>query len=123
MGHSKKHYKSKKRGGNTLPNTVNYGSAENWMLDTVGNGNTQYNNVFSQNSPYPANYGNAIRGLQGQVAGKKNKKNKKTKKRRGGNLSQIINRAIVPFGLLALQQSYRKKKGGQKNEKKTRRHS
>lgn len=115
MGHSKKHLKSKKRGGNTLPTTtVNYGSAENWMLDTVGNGNTQYNNVFSQNSPFPGSHGNAIVGLQGQIAGKKYKK---TKRRRGGNLSQVINKAVVPFGLLALQQSYRKKKGGQKRKR------
>jgi hypothetical protein len=117
MGYSRKYFKSKKRGGYTLPNTVNYGSAANWMLDTVGNGNTQYNNVFSQNSPFPGTHGNAIVGLQGQVAGKKYKK---TKRRRGGNLSQVINKAVVPFGLLALQQSYRKKKGGKKG-KRTRR--
>jgi len=116
MRHSKKYSKSKKRGGNhnALPTTVNYQDAQNWMNKTVGSGNTQYNNVFSQKSPFPANYGNAIRGLQGQVAGKK------TKKRRGGNFGQVINQAVVPFGLLGLQQSFRKKKGGKK--RRTRRH-
>jgi len=50
----------------------------------------------------------------------------KTKSRRGGFLGSLINQAIVPFGILGLQQSY-KKKGGKhtrkaKGGKKTRRH-
>jgi len=116
MRHSKKHTKSKKRGGNNITptTTVDYGSASNWMLNTVGTENTQYDNVFSQNSPFPGTHGNAIVGLQGQIAGK-------TKKRRGGNLAQVINQAIVPFGILGLQQSFKKKRGGRRRRK-TRRH-
>ena len=118
MTHTRKHSKSKKRGGNAqLPDIKNYGSAQNWMLDTVGTGNTQYNNVFSQNSPFPATHGNAIVGLQGQIAGKKSRR----RRRRGGNLGQMVNQAIVPFGILGLQQSFRKKRGG-KRRKRTRRH-
>jgi hypothetical protein len=116
MRHLKKHTKSKKRGGNNHApsSTVNYRDAQNWMFDTVGSGNTQYDNVFSQNSPFPGTHGNAIVGLQGQIAGK-------TKKRRGGNLAQVINQAIVPFGILGLQQSFKKKRGGRRRRK-TRRH-
>ena len=33
----------------------------------------------------------------------------KTKSRRGGFLGSLINQAVVPFGILGLQQSYKKK--------------
>lgn len=36
---------------------------------------------------------------------------RKTKSRRGGFLGSLINQAIVPFGILGLQQTYRKKGG------------
>jgi hypothetical protein len=39
------------------------------------------------------------------------------KTRRGGFLGSIINQAIVPFGLLAAQQTYRKKNGGKRTLK------
>jgi hypothetical protein len=86
------------------------------MKATVGSGNQQYDNVFlsSRNS----SNSNGIVGLQGQRAGKRGGKRGGTKKRRGGYWSQVINQAIVPFTLLGLQQTYRRKKGGRK----TRRH-
>jgi len=51
----------------------------------------------------------------------------KTKSRRGGFLGSLINQAIVPFGILAAQQTYRKRRGGKKSRKskkgsKSRRH-
>jgi len=39
------------------------------------------------------------------------------KTRHGGFLGSIINQAIVPFGLLAAQQTYRKKNGGKRTRK------
>ena len=36
----------------------------------------------------------------------------KTKSRRGGFLGSLINQAIVPFGILGMQQSYRRKRQG-----------
>jgi len=41
--------------------------------------------------------------------------------RRGGYLGQIINQGIVPFGLLGLQQTYRRKKNGGKKSRKNKR--
>jgi hypothetical protein len=38
--------------------------------------------------------------------------------RKGGSLGSLINQAIVPFGILGLQQTYKKRKNG---GKKTRR--
>ena len=42
----------------------------------------------------------------------------KTKSRRGGFLGSLINQAIVPFSILGMQQSYkRKRRGGSKTRK------
>ena len=117
MKYSRRNRKSKRRGGN-VGTTVDYGNASNWMLNTVGTANQQYDNVFSVDSPFPA-HGNAIVSLDGKhYAGGKRRRNKKSKRARGGNLAQVINQAVVPLGLLGLQQTYRRKKGGNK----TRRH-
>ena len=46
----------------------------------------------------------------------------KPKSRRGGFLGSLINQAIVPFSLLGMQQTYRKKHhGGRKSRRNTRR--
>ena len=44
----------------------------------------------------------------------------KNKSRRGGFLGSIINQALVPFGLLAAQQTYNRKRSGGKKTRKTR---
>ena len=106
------HRKRSNRRGGGAANPASYDSASTYMRATVGTGNQQYNNVFE--SSKNSTNSNSIVGLQGQRAGKRGR----TKKRRGGYWSQVINQAIVPFTLLGLQQTYRRKKGG----KKTRRH-
>jgi hypothetical protein len=42
---------------------------------------------------------------------------RKVKSRRGGFLGSLINQAVVPFGILAAQQTYRKKRGGKHTRK------
>jgi len=42
------------------------------------------------------------------------------KTKRGGFLGSLINQAIVPFSILGLQQSYRKKRYGGKKTRKVR---
>ena len=101
-----------RRGGSGAANPSSYDSASTYMRATVGTGNQQYDNVFE--SSKNSSNSNSIVGLQGQRAGKRGG----TKKRRGGYWSQVINQAIIPFTLLGLQQTYRRKKGGRK----TRRH-
>jgi len=103
---------NRRRGGAGAANPSTYDSASSYMRATVGTGNQQYNNVFE--SSKNSSNSNSIVGLQGQRAGKRGG----TKKRRGGYWSQVINQAIIPFTLLGLQQTYRRKKGGRK----TRRH-
>ena len=120
MKYSRRNSKTKRRGGN-VGTTVDYGNASNWMLNTVGTANQQYDNVFSVDSPFPAK-GNTIVSLDGKhYAGGKRRRYKNSKRARGGNLAQVINQAVVPLGLLGLQQTYRRKKGGKKGSK-TRRH-
>ena len=103
---------NRRRGGASAPTPSSYSSASTYMRAAVGTGNQQYNNVFE--SSKNSSNSNGIVGLQGQRAGKRGG----TKKRRGGYWSQVINNAIIPFTLLGLQQTYRRKKGGRK----TRRH-
>jgi hypothetical protein len=74
------------------------GSPE-FMLKTVGDSNTQFRNVMDNNSQ-----SNVIVPLKGG-----------TRRKRGGfwgSMGSIINQAIVPFSILGMQQTYRKKSSG-----------
>ena len=87
---------SKRKGG--------YSSATTYMLSKVGNENQQWNNVFDQSRNHSQS--NAIVSLNGkQHAGKKRKTQK------GGFWNNLAT-AIVPFSILGLQQSFKRKKGG-----------
>ena len=121
---SRKHRSRKHRGG---------GGAADYMLQTVGTGDQQFNNVFDINSPLKAQ-GNEIVGLQGQntqwpadvginsaaaramTGGKRRRRG-----RRGGFLGPAINQAIVPLSILGMQQSYKKRRGGKRRTTKRRR--
>jgi len=106
------------RGGNGMSP---YSSATSYSSYVNGSENSQYNRVFSQAGPYAGVAGNMSIGAQGQnstMAGVPNanslaliqkagsRRRRHTKKRRGGFLGSVLNQAIVPFGLLGLQQSY-----------------
>jgi hypothetical protein len=43
---------------------------------------------------------------------------KRVKSRRGGFLGSLVNQAIVPFSILGLQQTYKKKRHGGKHTRK-----
>jgi hypothetical protein len=107
------------RGGFTgTAQPATYSDAQSYMLKTVGDQATQYNNTFQQsgtnNSEYPTE-SNAIRGLQGQVAGKRRRR--KMKKSRGGFLGSVVNQAIVPLSLFGLHKSFSKKYNKRPNNK------
>jgi hypothetical protein len=42
------------------------------------------------------------------------------KSRKAGSLGSLVNQAVVPFSILALQQSYRKKHGGRRTRRRGR---
>ena len=110
--HSRRH-----RGGAGAPNPSSYSSAAGYGLAVNGTANAQYNRVFDQSGEYGKYQSNAIIGEQGQRAGSRRGG---SRKRRGGLWGQIINQAVVPFSILGMQQSYKRKRSG---GRKTRRHS
>jgi len=89
------------RGGANAPNPSQYSSASTYMESAVGSMKTQLNNVFGQNNNSQSN---EIRGLQGQIGGKKNKT------KRGGYWGQVVNQAVVPFALWGMQNRYNRHK-------------
>lgn len=120
----RRHRKRSMRGGSPYSSASTYGSYVN------GSENSQYDRTLSLTGPYANVPGNEIIGAQGQnstfvgapnaaslsliqSAGSRHKRHRRggrhTKKRRGGFIGQVVNQAIVPFGLLAMQQSYRRK--------------
>jgi len=122
-GASKKHRSHKRRmsrGGNSV-SVAPYTSAagyEKWML---GSENDQYGRVFDQGGPNNSQ-SNAIMANQNsgtlgylpyQRAGKKSRHSRRLSRRhkKGGFLGSVINQAIVPFGLVGLNQYYGKRRG------------
>jgi len=114
-----------RRGGST--------SAATYALETAGNSNTQWGNVFSNPQTMSAPTGNGLwsTDLAQNVAGQRIDPNlgkllqggKRRHSRKGGNLMGVVGQAAVPFGLLALQQTYGKRKhrkGGRKTRRRRR---
>jgi len=108
--HGRKH-----RGGSSA-NPSSYSSASTYGMAVNGSGDSQFNRVFGNGGN-----SNIITGVQGQNAGipatlaqkaggKRSTSGKRSKK--GGFWGQIINQAVVPFGILGLQQTYRRKRSG-----------
>ena len=104
------------------PSTFAAGGTEGaapYVLSQYGDGNTQWDNVFRASGPSP--YGNQLVNLQhagvtspamvpnpattappAATAGQKGG----SRRKRGGFMGGVLTQAIVPLGLLALQQSY-----------------
>jgi hypothetical protein len=100
-----------------------YSDAQSYVRSVVGTPNMQYNNVFGVNAK---GHPNTIHSLSGQMLGGKQRKSlrkslKKSLKKRGGMWGQVINQAIVPFGLLGMQQSYRRKNSNRSNTRRRQR--
>ena len=128
----------------------NYSSASTYGSYVNGSADSQYARVFDQTGPNGANQSNVIVGAQGQwshqpgvpsaqsmtlvqSAGKSrararsqararsaSRSRSQSRGKSGGFFGSVLNQAIVPFSLLAMQQSYRKK-GGRKTMKRGRR--
>jgi hypothetical protein len=116
-----------KRGGNG-----NYTSASTYGSYVNGSGNSQFSRTFDQTGPYANRMGTDYVGAQGQWFKQPHaptqqdlsliqSAGKRSRRKRGGLLGQVINQAIVPFGILGLQQSYRRHKRGGKYTRKYRR--
>jgi hypothetical protein len=117
--------RNRKGGNGNAPNPSSYSSATTYGMAVNGSGDSQYNRVFSNSSPDAKYPSNIIVGLQGQNLGYSPSTTQKAGSRRrkkGGFWGQIVNQALVPFSILGMQQSYRRKKNGGAKSKKHRRH-
>jgi len=113
----------KHKGGESQP----YSSAatyQNWML---GSENDQYGRVFDQSGPNTSQsnaiMANANSGSVGYLPYQRAGKGRRSSSRRGssrrggrrskkgGFLGSVVNQAIVPFGLVGLNQYYGKRRG------------
>ena len=115
--HRHRHRHGRKHRGGSSANPSSYSSASTYGMAVNGSGDSQFNRVFGNGGN-----SNIITGVQGQNAGIPATLAQKAggkRSKRGGFWGQIINQAIVPFGILGLQQTYRRKRSG---GGKTRRH-
>jgi hypothetical protein len=99
-------------------------SAATYAMNTAGNGQTQWNNVFNNSETMNAPTGNGlwstdltknvsggIRPLDATLGTLMQGGRRRKRTRRGGNLLEVVGQAAVPFGLIALQQAYSKRRG------------
>ena len=87
------------------------GAAE-YVLGQYGTGDAQWDAVFKTGNPAFGNqiinqqHPNSVQSMA-QKGGKRKSSSRRSK--RGGYWGQIINQALVPFGLLGLQNAYAKR--------------
>jgi len=120
--HRRSHRHGVKKGGN-------YSSASTYGSYVNGSGDSQFARTFDQSGQYGNRVGSEYVGAQGQWSqqpGSPSAQNlsliqsagRRSRKRRGGLLGEVISQAIVPFGILGLQQTYkRKRQGGRKSRR------
>lgn len=115
-----------KKGGYPSADPSTYSSASSYGVAVNGTEGNQYNRVFSQTGPDAQYPSNQSVGVQGQNLGYaptfSNQNAGSRRKKRGGFWGSIISQALVPFGILGLQQSYRKKRYGGSKSRKNRKH-
>lgn len=115
-----------KKGGYPAANPSSYSSATTYNMAVNGTGDSQYNRVFSTSGPdaqYPSNQSVGVQGQNlGYTPTVSSQKAGSRRKKRGGFWGQIINQALVPFGILGMQQTYKKKRYGGSKSRKHRKH-
>ena len=115
----------RQRGGSAetqaAPAPAPYSDGASYVYSNYGDGSTQWNNVFGPQST--STMGNEIVNLNhpqmvqaGVPQGGGRRRRGTRRGRRGGFFGNVVSQAIVPFGLLALQNKYsrslRHKRGG-----------
>ena len=125
--HSRRH-RSRSRGRGRARSLAggSYSSAATYGEYVNGSSGDQYNRVFDQSGAYGQLPGNVIIGAQGQNVPPASQvptssqlqliqKAGRRRRKRGGFLGEVVNQAIVPFTLLGMQNTYRRKKGGSRH--------
>lgn len=115
--------------------TVNYpgngGGGAGWVEGKYGNEDQQYNSVFDIGSK---TLGNSFEiappsqlptpqqlSLIQSAGARRRRRGRMTKKRGGFLMGEVINQAVVPFGLLALQNRYGRRKSRMNKSRRSRR--
>jgi len=126
--HSRRHRRSRARRsrGRSLAGGA-YSSASTYGEFVNGSGGSQWSRTMDQSGPYGQVPGNVIIGAQGQnvqpasMAPSQAQLNLASesqmggrRRKRGGFLGEVINQAIVPFALVGMQNTYRRKRGGRR---------
>jgi hypothetical protein len=121
--HSKRHSKKHQKGG--------YSSATTYGEYMAGSLPSQMSRTFDIGGAYGKIPGNALIGTGGQGStygsGMPNtsliqKAGGKRRRKKGGNLGAVISQAIVPFSLLGLQHTYKKRHHHHSGHKSRRHH-
>lgn len=109
-----------------------YTDGASYGMYVNGTGGSQWTRTMDQGGPYGGVPGNTIIGAQGQNIQPTSQMPTQSnlaliqkaggKRRRGGFLGEVINQAIVPFSILGMQQTYRRKKGGKRGTRKNCKH-
>ena len=121
----KSHRHGRKHRGGSAPNPSSYSSATTYGGVVNGSLDSQFNRVFSQTGMDGKYQSNTIVGAQGQNLGPSpsvaQRAGGRRRSKKGGFWGEVINQAIVPFGILGLQQTYgRKKRVGGKTHRRRR---
>ena len=126
---SRRHRRSRARSlaGGAYSSATSYGEYVN------GSGGSQWARTMDQGGAYGQVPGNVIIGAQGQNVQPANMSPSQAqlnlvsgsqmggrRRKKGGFLGEVINQAIVPFALVGMQNTYRRKRGGR--SRRTRRH-
>ena len=96
------------RGGGALPapSPSLYSSGSQYGTVVSGSPQSQFARTFENGPTSGMGQSNALTGVQGQLSVRAPQKGGRSRRKRGGLLGPVLNQAIVPFGILALQQSY-----------------
>jgi hypothetical protein len=122
----KSHRRGRKHRGGAAPNPSSYSSASTYGMAVNGTGDSQFDRVFSQSGMDGRFQSNTIVGAQGQNLGLPptlaQKAGGRRRSKKGGFWGEVINQAVVPFGILGLQQTYGKKRHSGGKTRRRRRH-
>ena len=117
----KSHRHGRKHRGGSAPNPSSYSSATTYGGVVNGSLDSQFDRVFGNGGN-----SNILTGAQGQNLGLPptvaQKAGGRRRSKKGGFWGEVINQAVVPFGILGLQQTYgRKRSVGGKTRRRRRR--
>jgi hypothetical protein len=107
----------------------NYSDGASYGMYVNGTGGSQWARTMDQSGAYGKVPGNTIIGAQGQNVQPSSQMpspanlalvQKAGRRKKGGFLGEVVSQAVVPFALLGMQQTYRRKKGGKKGTRKNR---